>query len=62
MALRLVSLEIRTPAEMVNLLTLDALIATHGMDADELVDLHAPGALALPGWRSGDPTTGPLPP
>ncbi len=31
--------EIRTPAEMMNLLTLDALIATYGMDADELHDL-----------------------
>jgi len=31
--------EPRTPAEMVNLLTLDALIATYGMDAEELHDL-----------------------
>ena len=31
--------EIRTPAEMMNLLTLDALIATYGMDADELHEL-----------------------
>ena len=31
--------ETRTPAEMVNLLTLDALIATYGMDAHELHDL-----------------------
>ncbi len=31
--------EQRTPAEMVNLLTLDALIATYGMDADELREL-----------------------
>jgi len=29
----------RTPAELMNLLTLDALIATYGMDADELHDL-----------------------
>jgi hypothetical protein len=31
--------EKRTPAELMNLLTLDALIATYGMDADELHDL-----------------------
>ena len=31
--------ETRTPAEMLNLLTLDALIATYGMDAHELHDL-----------------------
>ena len=31
--------EVRTPAEMMNLLTLDALIATYGMDADELHEL-----------------------
>jgi hypothetical protein len=31
--------EQRTPAEMMNLLTLDALIATYGMDAAELHDL-----------------------
>ena len=31
--------EIRTPAEMMNLLALDALIATCGMDADELREL-----------------------
>ena len=31
--------EKRTPAEMMNLLTLDALIETYGMDADELHDL-----------------------
>ena len=31
--------EQRTPAELMNLLTLDALIATYGMDADELHDL-----------------------
>ena len=31
--------EVRTPAEMLNLLTLDALIATYGMDGDELHDL-----------------------
>jgi hypothetical protein len=31
--------EVRTPAEMMNLLTLDALIATYGMDGDELHDL-----------------------
>jgi len=29
----------RTPAELMNLLTLDALIATYGMDAAELHDL-----------------------
>ena len=31
--------EKRTPAEMMNLLTLDALIATYGMDGKELRDL-----------------------
>lgn len=31
--------EARTPAELANLLTLDALIRTYGMDADELEDL-----------------------
>jgi len=31
--------ESRTPAELMNLLTLDALIATYGMEADELHDL-----------------------
>ena len=31
--------ENRTPAELMNPLTLDALIATYGMDADELHDL-----------------------
>ena len=31
--------EVRTPAEMMNLLTLDALIATYSMDADELHEL-----------------------
>ena len=31
--------EKRTPAEIMNLLTLDALIATYGMDADELHEL-----------------------
>ena len=31
--------EVRTPAEIMNLLTLDALIETYGMDADELRDL-----------------------
>ena len=31
--------EDRTPAELANLLTLDALIRTYGMDADELEDL-----------------------
>ena len=31
--------EVRTPAEMANLLTLDALIATYGMDGNELRDL-----------------------
>ena len=31
--------EARTPAEMMNLLTLDALIATYGMDAGELREL-----------------------
>ncbi len=31
--------EVRTQAEMMNLLTLDALIATYGMDADELREL-----------------------
>ena len=31
--------EARTPAEMANLLALDALIATYGMDADELREL-----------------------
>jgi hypothetical protein len=31
--------ESRTPAEMMNLLTLDALIATYGMDGDELREL-----------------------
>ena len=31
--------EERTPAEMMNLLTLDALIATYGMDGNELHDL-----------------------
>lgn len=31
--------EKRTPAEMMNLLTLDALIATYGMDAAKLHDL-----------------------
>jgi len=33
------SLEPRNPAELANLLTLDALIRTYGMDADELMDL-----------------------
>ena len=33
------SVESRTPAELANLLTLDALIRTYGMDADELEDL-----------------------
>jgi hypothetical protein len=31
--------EVRTPAEMLNLLTLDALIATYGMDGNEVQDL-----------------------
>ena len=31
--------EKRTPAEMMNLMTLDALIATYGMDAEELREL-----------------------
>jgi len=31
--------EDRTPAQMMNLMTLDALIRTYGMDADELFDL-----------------------
>ena len=43
--------EKRTPAEMMNLLTLDALIATYGMDGERAARPHAPGALALPGWR-----------
>ena len=33
------SLESRTPAELANLLTLDALIRTYGMDAAELEDI-----------------------
>jgi sulfite reductase beta subunit-like hemoprotein len=33
------SVEARTPAELANLLTLDALIRTYGMNADELEDL-----------------------
>lgn len=33
------SVEARTPAELANLLTLDALIRTYGMDAAELEDL-----------------------
>ena len=33
------SVEARTPAELANLLTLDALIRTYGMSADELEDL-----------------------
>ena len=31
--------EYRTPAELMNLLTLDALFRTYGMDADELEEL-----------------------
>jgi hypothetical protein len=31
--------EERTPAQMMNLMTLDALIRTYGMDGDELFDL-----------------------
>jgi hypothetical protein len=31
--------EVRTAAEMMNLMTLDALIATYGMDADEMHEL-----------------------
>jgi hypothetical protein len=33
------SVESRTPAELANLLTLDALIRTYGMSVDELEDL-----------------------
>ncbi len=53
--------EVRTPAEMMNLLALDALIATYGMDADELRELMLQVRSLYRGGGS-DPTTGPLPP
>ena len=46
--------EKRTPAEMMNLLTLDALIATYGMDADELHELML---MVRSLYRGGDPVT-----
>ena len=46
-------LERRTPAELANLLTLDALIATYGMDAHELHDLML---LVRSLYRGGDAT------
>lgn len=46
--------EVRTPAEMMNLLALDALIATYGMDADELHELML---LVRSLYRGGGATT-----
>jgi hypothetical protein len=43
--------EKRTPTEMLNLLTLDALIATYGMDADELRELMLLGRSLYRGGR-----------
>ena len=45
---------------MMNLLTLDALIATYGMDADELRELMLVVRSLYRGGGS-DPTPGPLP-
>ena len=45
--------EPRTPAQLANLLTLDALIATYGMDADELEDLMLQLRIL---YRGGDAT------
>lgn len=46
--------EERTPAEMMNLLTLDALIATYGMDG---VELHALMLLVRSLYRGGGQVT-----
>lgn len=46
-------IEARTPAELMNLLTLDALIRTYGMDAEELTDL----TLLVRGLYRGGGTT-----
>jgi hypothetical protein len=46
--------EVRTPAEMMNLLALDALIRTYGMDVDELHDLML---IVRSLYRGGGPVT-----
>jgi hypothetical protein len=53
--------ERRSAAELMDLLTFDALIRTYGMDADELRDLMLPVRGFYRGGR-GDPTPGALPP